>query len=185
MTPTSPPTPAVELGRRSGVEQSSLPGEGTQDQRRVHAGVELDLGPVPHFVRLVRAVKSGERSQIDKLREQLSGVGWSIKHQSESVDHAVDESTSLTSTANQAGPIDSRSAKRATKPTRAAAEIPLDQRLTWDLNDIASVTGLSRRHFERFRQDGRMPAPDAKCGRRILWFPKTIRMWLERGGSLR
>ena len=62
MKPTPPSTPPVELSRRSGVEQSSLPGEGSLDQRRVHAGVELDLGPVGLFERLIRATRAGDSS---------------------------------------------------------------------------------------------------------------------------
>jgi predicted DNA-binding transcriptional regulator AlpA len=164
MTPIDQPRPALESTQPSGVE--------------------LELGPVPLFVHLVRAVKSGERSQIDELREQLNGLGWTVEHLCDSSERAAYKPTSLTATANRAGPIDPRSAKRATKPTRSEPEIPFDQRLTWDLKAIASLTGLSRRHLERLRQDGRMPAPDAMCGRRILWFPKTIRTWLQRGGSL-
>ena len=165
MTPTDQPSPAFE---------SSQP-----------SGAELNLGPVPLFVRLVRAVKSGERSQIDELHEQLNRLGWSIKHRTERADREVEESASSTPTVSHVRPADTPGASAKPKPAKNKPEIPPDQRLTWDLNDIASLTGLSRRHVERLRQDGRMPAPDAKCGRRILWFPKTIRTWLERGGSLR
>jgi predicted DNA-binding transcriptional regulator AlpA len=58
--------------------------------------------------------------------------------------------------------------------------VTIHDRLTWGLDEIAAVTGLSRRLLERERSAGRLPAPDLAFGRRVLWFPRTIRDWLDR-----
>jgi hypothetical protein len=54
-------------------------------------------------------------------------------------------------------------------------------KLTWDLNDISDLTGLSRRLLERLLAAGKMPPADLRFGRcrRRLWRPSTIRGWLD------
>jgi hypothetical protein len=49
-----------------------------------------------------------------------------------------------------------------------APAVPLHERLTWGLDDIAALTGLSRRSLERSRSAGRLPRPDLTCGRRVV-----------------
>jgi hypothetical protein len=56
-------------------------------------------------------------------------------------------------------------------------------KLTWDLDDISALTGLSRRWLEGAIASGRMRQPDIRCGRRCLWRPETIREWIEGGCS--
>lgn len=67
-------------------------------------------------------------------------------------------------------------------PDRLA--VPIADRLTWGLDDLTALTGLSRRTLERERSAGRLPKPDLKVGKRVLWTPSTIRRWLAEGGSL-
>jgi predicted DNA-binding transcriptional regulator AlpA len=69
---------------------------------------------------------------------------------------------------------------RAPEPART--RVPLNARLTWGLNDLAALTGLSRRTLERERSAGRLPRPDLRVGKRVLWRPDTINEWLKRGG---
>jgi predicted DNA-binding transcriptional regulator AlpA len=67
-------------------------------------------------------------------------------------------------------------------PERAHPAVPINERLTWGLNDLAALTGLSRRTLERERSAGRLPRPDLHIGKRVLWRPETINEWLKRGG---
>jgi hypothetical protein len=54
-------------------------------------------------------------------------------------------------------------------------------KLTWDLNDISRLTGLSRRLLERLLAGGEMPCADFVKSRRRLWRSATIRRWVEGG----
>jgi hypothetical protein len=62
-------------------------------------------------------------------------------------------------------------------------EVPPGERIAWDLDAIARLTGQSRRHLERLRAEGQLPPPTARCKRRLLWDPRVIRDWLSRGGT--
>jgi hypothetical protein len=53
--------------------------------------------------------------------------------------------------------------------------VPIKDRLLWDLDAIAALLGVSRRFLERERAAGRMPKPDVRLGRRLLWKPSTIK----------
>jgi predicted DNA-binding transcriptional regulator AlpA len=57
--------------------------------------------------------------------------------------------------------------------------VPLGDRLLWSLDEIRSLTGLSRRTLERERSSGRFPQPDVRVGRRALYRPQTVRDWLD------
>ena len=61
--------------------------------------------------------------------------------------------------------------------------VPIHDRLLWDLADISALTGLSRRLLERQRAAGKLPPPDMKAGRRVLWRPATIESWISRQGG--
>jgi hypothetical protein len=65
---------------------------------------------------------------------------------------------------------------------RLADAIPIRDKLLWDLNDIAALTGLSRRLLERQISAGQMPPCDLRIGRRCLWRPETVRRWIGEGG---
>jgi predicted DNA-binding transcriptional regulator AlpA len=56
---------------------------------------------------------------------------------------------------------------------------PLRDRLLWSWDDIAALTGLSRRLLEREVSAGRMPPPDVRIGRRACFRPATITAWLD------
>jgi excisionase family DNA binding protein len=56
-------------------------------------------------------------------------------------------------------------------------------KLAWSADDVARLLGLSRRWIERELSAGRFPAPDLRCGRRILWRPETVRAWVAKGGQ--
>jgi hypothetical protein len=183
MTFLQQPHPMVGADRRGAVDQPDSPGQPSLDQPEAHSIVQPALGPIPLFARLVRATRAGDDSHADELREQLSGIGWTIKRRSENKASVAEESRDLVARAELTDSSGSTSATQRTKRSETKPKIPLDQRLTWDLNDLESLTGLSRRHFERLRKVGRLPAPDAKCGRRVLWFPATIRAWLANGGT--
>ena len=57
------------------------------------------------------------------------------------------------------------------------------ERLTYGLNELAAVIGVSRRSIERDRSAGRFPKPDMKIGKRPLWRVETIQEWIKGGGS--
>jgi hypothetical protein len=77
-----------------------------------------------------------------------------------------------------------RQAADGTAPTPpvAALGVPIQERLTWGIDDLSALTGLSRRTLEREKSAGRLPAPDIRVGRRPLWLKQTILGWLEKGG---
>jgi hypothetical protein len=52
-------------------------------------------------------------------------------------------------------------------------------KLLWDRRDIARLTGLSVRLFEREVSAGRAPLPDLRIGRRTCWRPSTVLSWLD------
>jgi predicted DNA-binding transcriptional regulator AlpA len=52
--------------------------------------------------------------------------------------------------------------------------------LTWGLDDIEALTGLSRRTLERLRSSGKFPRPDLVVGRRVLWRPSSIQEWIDK-----
>jgi hypothetical protein len=60
--------------------------------------------------------------------------------------------------------------------------VSIHDKLTWGWDDIAALTGLSRRLLERQLSSGKMPPPDLRIGRRVLWRPNTIRSWIGEGG---
>jgi hypothetical protein len=71
----------------------------------------------------------------------------------------------------------------AFKPTLAAAVnpppiVPVRDKLVWSLADITALTGFSRSLLERELSAGKMPEPDLRKGRRMVWRPSTIRRWL-------
>jgi hypothetical protein len=66
-------------------------------------------------------------------------------------------------------------------PEAGRPAVPIHERLTWGLADLAALTGLSRRTLERERSAGRLPRPDLKVGKRVLWKPETIHFWIGGG----
>lgn len=70
----------------------------------------------------------------------------------------------------------------APRSSREGRTVPLSERLTWGLDDIAELTGLNRRTLERLRSAGKFPPPDLRIGKRVLWRPETVRRWIEGGG---
>ena len=66
--------------------------------------------------------------------------------------------------------------------TPNATPLPIPERLTWRLSDVAKALGVSRRTIERERSAGRFPPPDLHIGKAPLWRPRTIREWVEGGG---
>ncbi len=61
--------------------------------------------------------------------------------------------------------------------------VPIHDRLAWDLADIANLLGMSKRFLERERAAGKIPPPDIRLGRRLLWRPATINRWLDSQGG--
>jgi hypothetical protein len=71
---------------------------------------------------------------------------------------------------------------RPVSPSEPIPAVPIKDKLTWDLADLAALTGLSRRLLERELAAGRLPRCDLRVGRRCLWRPESIREWIEKGG---
>jgi hypothetical protein len=51
--------------------------------------------------------------------------------------------------------------------------------LLWTFATVFKSLGVSRRTIERERSAGRFPKPDLFIGRRPMWKPTTIRLWIE------
>lgn len=76
------------------------------------------------------------------------------------------------------------STPKTTKAPREPRTAPLNDRLTWRINDIVQALGIGRRTLEKMRSAGRFPPPDLQRGKSPLWKPETIRAWVDRGGAL-
>jgi predicted DNA-binding transcriptional regulator AlpA len=72
---------------------------------------------------------------------------------------------------------------RRRRPKSDSPTVPIPERLVWDLENIAAMTGVSTRHLQRLRAAGRMPKPSVTLGRRVLWSSQVIRKWLDSGGA--
>lgn len=68
---------------------------------------------------------------------------------------------------------------RLPQDPEATGAVTIRDRLLWSWDDIAALTGLSRRLLEREVSAGRMPGPDVRVGRRACWRPATITAWLD------
>jgi hypothetical protein len=77
-------------------------------------------------------------------------------------------------------PCDSTTLHPPDQPTahNTHPAVPIRDKLVWGIADLKALTGLSARLLERERAAGRMPQPDLRVGRRVLWWPSTIREWL-------
>jgi predicted DNA-binding transcriptional regulator AlpA len=73
----------------------------------------------------------------------------------------------------------------AAPPPAAGAEparpaVSIHERLTWDLDDLEALTGISRRTWERWKAAGKLPKA-IKIGRRVVYSAESIRAFLARG----
>ena len=98
--------------------------QGSRDQPQVRRVVEPDLWLIPLFARLVRAVRAADTSQIDELREQFDGFGWSIRHPTESTACSAEETERLTPRAKRVDPTKCPDTNPPTKLTKLKPEIP-------------------------------------------------------------
>jgi excisionase family DNA binding protein len=57
------------------------------------------------------------------------------------------------------------------------------ERLTYRLDEVAKLLGVSRRTIERERAAGRFPKPDLWIGRTPLWRRETLVQWIAEGGG--
>jgi excisionase family DNA binding protein len=75
------------------------------------------------------------------------------------------------------------------RPDQAPIEPPADRpvrvrdTLPWSWDDLAALTGLSRRFLEREVSAGGMPPTDVRFGRRARIRPATIMSWLDEQGG--
>ena len=53
-------------------------------------------------------------------------------------------------------------------------------RLTYRINELASMLGVSVKTLDRMRRAGEFPPPDQHAGRVLLWRVGTVESWLER-----
>jgi excisionase family DNA binding protein len=58
--------------------------------------------------------------------------------------------------------------------------VPLSERLTWTLAELAALTGISLRHLRRLDSDRHIPGR-LTVGRRVLFTAATIREWVREG----
>ena len=85
--------------------------------------------------------------------------------------------------AHTSPPADPDAGEPSPAPQSARPTVPLRDRLTWGIDDLSALTGLSRRTLERERSAGRFPKPDLYVGKRPMWRPETIRRWIEAGSE--
>jgi predicted DNA-binding transcriptional regulator AlpA len=62
---------------------------------------------------------------------------------------------------------------------KAAAPVPVRDRLRWTWDDVEALTGMSKRWMQREISAGRMPPPDLRMGRCAGWRPATIMSYLD------
>jgi hypothetical protein len=62
----------------------------------------------------------------------------------------------------------------------APAAVPLSERLTWTLAEVAALTGISERQLRRLDADRQIPGR-LTCGRRVLYAAETVREWIRSG----
>jgi prophage regulatory protein len=48
-----------------------------------------------------------------------------------------------------------------------------------DMHEVIRLTGLSKSSIKRMVEDGRFPSPDKMSTRRINWFARVVREWIE------
>lgn len=68
-------------------------------------------------------------------------------------------------------------------PSVAAGSAHASVRLTYRLEEIPAMLGISRRLLDAERAAGRFPAPDLRMGRVPLWSLATLQAWVERRGG--
>jgi predicted DNA-binding transcriptional regulator AlpA len=56
--------------------------------------------------------------------------------------------------------------------------VPLQERLTLRIDELAKALGVSRRAIERERSAGRFPDPDLSIGKMPLWCVESFREWM-------
>jgi hypothetical protein len=131
-------------------------------------------------------MRAGDTDQITELRSRLKLLGWVADHESLIPRPEIEVSQCRPDTlglslwgSSQAKPTcENRRARRARR-----AKAPANARAFWDQADIAEQAGVSLRHVERLRQTGRLPAPSARLGRRLLWSRDAILSFLAKGGT--
>jgi hypothetical protein len=72
------------------------------------------------------------------------------------------------------------------RPSDQTPAVAIQDKLVWSVTDVCGLLGVSARLVERERAAGRWPPVDVRVGRRVFWFPATIRRHLEglaRGGG--
>ncbi len=67
-------------------------------------------------------------------------------------------------------------------PAKIDAAPAVVERLTYRLDEVAALLGVSRRTIERERSAGRFPKPDLHIGRAPLWKRETLVRWIAEGG---
>ncbi len=123
--------------------------------------------PIAWFSALLRGLDRQDRPLIDRALLELSELGFRIR---------------LVAPHTPATPS-GKAVNQWSRPDPIDRPTPPLTRLAYRLDDIASLTGLSRRTLERERSAGRFPPPDLIVGRMPLWRPATIDRWLSKGGA--
>jgi predicted DNA-binding transcriptional regulator AlpA len=67
----------------------------------------------------------------------------------------------------------------APPPPNPAPPVAIRDKLAWGWDEISALTGVSRRLLERQLSAGKMPHPDVRIGRRVLWRPASIIAWFD------
>jgi predicted DNA-binding transcriptional regulator AlpA len=60
------------------------------------------------------------------------------------------------------------------------ASAAISPRLTYRINELATMLGVSVKTLDRMRKDGLFPPPDQHAGRVLLWRVSTVEAWLAR-----
>jgi hypothetical protein len=173
MTPAYQPYSEVESSKPSFADSPNSAAQGSQDHSQVRHTVEPNVGLLPLFARLIRAVRAEDGSQIDTLRDQLDGLGWSISHRSENTAGVEEVSPKPVPPAKTADPTE-RLAGSIVRLALAGLEPVVE------IDDLAVLFGCSRREVERLRAGGKLPPPDLKLGKSPKWLPTTVRNWLQK-----
>jgi predicted DNA-binding transcriptional regulator AlpA len=58
-------------------------------------------------------------------------------------------------------------------------QVPVGEKVAWDIGDVAQMTGLGQRTIWRLVGEGKFPSPRKPEGcKRKLWLPDEVREWI-------
>jgi hypothetical protein len=157
---------------------AALASGGAAHERETASGIHPAIGA---FVRLVCATRDDDRDEIVECRARLRSLGWIVTPRSDATNPADDGPPAVSLDAAMSQSIRPIAGNRRGRRARRE-KAPANERVFWSIDDIADQAGVSRRHIERLRSEGRFLSPDSRLGRRLLVSRARVLQFLQEGG---